>query len=339
MREALIEIGIGATRALVIEAGTVVEAHIERIDAGLHAGAVHVARLAKILEPGRRGIMRLGDTEALIEPLPYCPEGGLLRVEVSRAAIHEAGRPRLAKVRNVEGDASVEGEISAGSDRGARLRAAGCRISTIGGHDAQKNAAGAFEDRLEAVGWGEIVDSAQTGHVAFSGGLLMISPTPAMTVIDIDGPGDLQVLAELAVPAVAAAIRRFDLQGSIGIDFPSLEGRSVRTRLGELLDAHLPPPFERTAVNGFGFVQIVRPRLRPSFVEAVRTPGFIALELLRRASFGTPGGRELIASPAAVAWLDARPALLAALARVTGGRVRLQPDRSLGSSGAYVRCI
>ena len=96
--EILIERGIGATRALVVDKGAVIAAHIERDDNGPAAGAVHVARLTKILEPGRRGIMRLGDHDGLIEPLPYCPEGGLMRVEVTRAALHEAGRPRLAKL-------------------------------------------------------------------------------------------------------------------------------------------------------------------------------------------------------------------------------------------------
>jgi hypothetical protein len=157
-----------------------------------------------------------------------------------------------------------------------------------------------------------------------------------MTVIDIDGPGDPAALAEAAAVAVAAAVRRFDLQGSIGVDFPRLEGKAPRTRLGELLDAHLPAPFERTAVNGFGFVQIVRPRLRPSFVEAVRAPGFAALELLRRAARGAPGNRTLVAPPAIIAWLEARPALLATLGGSVGGVVGLQPDASLGSSGAHV---
>jgi hypothetical protein len=327
MADALVETGIGATRALVVENGTVMEAHIERDDGGLRNGAIHVARLTRILEPGRRGIMRLGDTEGLIEPLPYCPEGGLLRVEVTRAALHEAGRPRLAKLRNVEGEAAVEGEVRPGANLVARLQAAGHRIARL-------DAIG--EDRLEAAGWGETIDMAQTGHVAFPGGLLTISPTPAMTVIDVDGPGDPAALAEAAAVAVAAAVRRFDLQGSIGVDFPSLEGKAVRTRLGELLDAHLPAAFERTAINGFGFVQIVRPRLRASFIEAVRTPGFMALELVRRAARGPAGGRRLVALPATLAWLEARPALLAALERAGGGSVHLQVDAGLAISGAYV---
>jgi hypothetical protein len=327
MADALVERGIGATRALVIDAGVAVEAHFERDDSGPLAGAVHVARLSKILEPGRRGIMRLGADEGLIEPLPYCPEGGLLRVEVTRTALHEAGRPRLAKLRNVEGDSQTEGEVRPGADLVERLKAAGHRVTLLSRPG---------EDRLEAAGWSELVDQAQTGHVPYVGGLLTISPTPAMTVIDIDGPGDPATLAEAAATAVAAAIRCFDLQGSIGIDFPSLEGKAVRTRLGELLDAALPAPFERTAVNGFGFVQIVRPRLRPSFIEAVRTPGFAALELLRRAARGAAGGRVLVANPAIVAWLEARPHLVATLARTTGGNVALQAEPGLGHAGAYV---
>lgn len=328
MAEALVERGIGATRALVVDAGLAIEAHFERDDAGPLAGAVHVARLTKILEPGRRGIMRLGPDEGLIEPLPYCPEGGLLRVEVTRAGIPEAGRPRLPKLRNIEGDSSVAGEVSTGAGLAARLRAAGHTLTEIGGPG---------EDALEAHGWSELVDQAQTGHVPFAGGLLTISPTPAMTVIDIDGPGDSQALAEAAASALAAAIRCFDITGSIGVDFPTLEGKAVRTMLGEILDATLPPPFERTAVNGFGFVQIVRPRLRPSFVEAARAPGFAALELLRRAGRVAPGDRTLIAHPSVIKWLEARPELVKALARSLGGEVGLQADPALAISGGHAQ--
>lgn len=324
---ALVERGIGATRALVVQDGEVVAAHLERDDKGPRAGAVHVARLVKILEPGRRGLMRLGEAEALIEPLPVCAEGGLVRVEVTRGAIPEAGRPRLAKLRSVEGKAATEGEVSTGPDLVARLRAGGLAVMLLdtGG-----------EDRLEAAGWTETVEAARTGHVAFPGGLLTISPTPAMTVIDVDGPGDPESLAMAAAKAVAAAIARFDITGSIGVDFPTLAGKAARTALAALLDAALPAPFERTAVNGWGFVQIVRPRQRASFVEAVRAPGFSALELLRQAGRAPPGNVALTANPAVIAWLGARPALLEALARRCGGMVRLHDDARLGMVAGHV---
>ena len=156
-----------------------------------------------------------------------------------------------------------------------------------------------------------------------------------MTVIDVDGPGDVEALAQAAAVAVAQAIRRFDLTGSIGIDFPTLGGKAARTVIGDLLDATLPAPFERTAMNGFGFVQIVRPRLRPSFVETVRAPGFAALELLRRAGRGEPGRRTLIAHPQVIDWLTAHPDLLAALERGTGGAAALQADPALAISAGH----
>ena len=330
MAENLVECGIGAVRALVLDGDTIIEAHFERDDAGPLPGGIHVARLTRVLESGRRGIMRVGGGEGLIEPLPYCPEGGLLRVEVTRGAIYETGRPRLVKLRNINGDASTECVVCAGQNLVARMNAAGHTVTLLSGPG---------DDRLEAAGWSELVDAAQTGHVPFPGGLLTISPTPAMTVIDIDGPGDPIMLAEAASVAVARAIRRFDITGSIGVDFPTLEGKAIRTRLGELLDAEMPRPFERTAVNGFGFVQIVRPRLRASFIEAVRSPGFAALELIRRAARGPAGGRILTANPAMILWLEAHPALLSALSRATGGDTRLQADIALPISDAYASAI
>lgn len=327
MTIALVERGIGATRALVLDGDTVIGAHVERDDGGPRAGAVHVGRLATILVPGRRGIVRLGDAEALLEPLPAVAEGGLLRVEVVRAAVPEVARPRLAKLRAIDGAAAAAGEVQPGPDLPARLAAAGHAITLVGGPDV---------DRLEAAGWSETVAAARTGHLGFAGGLLTISPTPGMTVIDVDGPGDVETLAQSAAHAAAAAIRCFDLAGSIGIDFPTVTGKAARNRLGDILDAALPPPFERTAVNGFGFIQIVRPRLRASFVESVRAPGFAALELLRRAGRGEPGSRTLAAHPVVIAWLTARPMLIDALSRQTGGDVRLQADAALAISAGDV---
>ncbi len=327
MAEALIERGIGATRALVLDRGEVVAAHIERDDTGPHAGSIHVGRLATILVPRRRGLVQIGAFEALLEPLPAVTEGALLRVAIVREGIPEVGRPRLAKARIVDGPSLVAGEVSAGDSLVARLAAQGHALRDIGGIG---------DDALEAAGWGEAVEAARSGHIAFPGGLLTVSPTPAMTVIDVDGPGEPGALALAAARAAGEAIARFDIQGSIGIDFPTLTGKAARTALGEALDAALPPGFERTGVNGFGFVQIVRPRSRASFLEAVRAPGFASLELLRSAGRGVPGPRTLVAHPIVIGWLAARPALAAALERSVGGNVRLQADAALAISGGHV---
>lgn len=332
--EALIDHGIGETRAIVIEHGEIVEAHVERDDDGLRAGDLWAARLATILVPGRRGILDCGGHEALLEPLPPAlTSGGLVRVEVVREALPEAGRAKLAKTRAVPGALHGPGRIAHGADLADRLAAAG---------HAVRDVTHALDDPFEAAGWGEVAEAAASGHVAFPGGLLTISPTPAMTVIDVDGAGEARGLAEAAAVAAAQAIRRFDLTGSIGIDFPTLGDKAARGRLGEVLDAALPSPFERTAVNGFGFVQIVRPRLRASLVERLRLEPVptAALTLLRHALRAPGAGtRELTATPGVVAWLDARPHLLDDLRTRSGRAVRLRSDLALAISGSHVAVL
>src|SRR3546814_7844085 len=79
---------------------SIVEAIVERDDAGLRAGAVSEGRLTAILVPGKRGIVTLVDgTETLIEPFPPAvTEGARLTVEVVREAIPEPGRAKMARV-------------------------------------------------------------------------------------------------------------------------------------------------------------------------------------------------------------------------------------------------
>jgi len=331
---ARVEIGIGETRALVLDGESIVEVHIERDDGGLRAGDLWAARLSKILVPGVRGIVLAGDAEALLEPLPPgLTEGALVRVEVLREAIPETGRLRLAKVAARAGTMRGPVRIGHGPDLVARLHARGLPVT-------ETTAIGI--DRLEEAGWSEALDAATTGHIGFAHGLLTISPTPAMTVIDVDGAAAPDVLALSAAQACAAAIRRFDIAGSIGIDFPTVADKAVRTRIGDLLDAALPKPFERTAVNGFGFVQIVRPRLRASLVELLRaTPvASAALALLRAGERAQGAGDRVVTAAAPVIdWLTTRADLTAELERRCGARVRLQADAALSISAGHVATI
>jgi len=104
-----------------------------------------------------------------------------------------------------------------------------------------------------------------------------------------------------------------------------------------VIDETLPQPFERTAVNGFGFVQIVRPRPRASLPEIVRADLALtaALALLRTAARGH-GPRRLVAAPAVVARLETRPDWIEALARAAGGTVALRADPELAISAGHV---
>jgi ribonuclease G len=83
----------------------------------------------------------------------------------------------------------------------------------------------------------------------------------------------------------------------------------------------LPQPFERTAMNGFGFLQIVRPRPRASIPEILRADpvGAATRALLRTLERTPPTASRRHTLPAGVhARLMARPAWLAELARRTG---------------------
>ncbi|MGZ8297439.1 MAG: ribonuclease, partial [Allosphingosinicella sp.] len=113
----------------------------------------------------------------------------------------------------------------------------------------------------------------------------------------------------------------------IGIDLPTVASRDERLRVVAALDAVLPQPFERTAVNGFGFLQVVRRRERRSLPELLQwdPAGAAARDLLRTAERAV-GACELAAAPAVIARLRASPDWLETLARRNGGPVALRED-------------
>jgi hypothetical protein len=97
--------------------------------------------------------------------------------------------------------------------------------------------------------------------------------------------------------------------------------KTARKAASDAFDAALPQPFERTAINGFGFMQIVRRRVRASLPETVRgDPVGAALRAaLRRIERETgPGVQHLRLPPALHARLSTRPDWIAELERRTG---------------------
>ncbi|HEX6440948.1 MAG TPA: hypothetical protein VF007_02095 [Stellaceae bacterium] len=312
--EWIIERGIGETRAALVEDGEIVEARIQ-LDGVVRAGSVIRARLANTGIGGRNAIaVGEGGAEYLLSRgAPGVTQGATLTIEVTRETIPGAEPWKLPLARVTDKPPAAAPPLG------------GREITFPSPHDV-----------LGEAGWNDLIDQARTGVAMFAGGELRISPTPAMTLIDVDGYLAPDELAVLGAGEAALAIRRLDIGGSIGIDLPTTGSKSVRMAAAQAIDTALPQPFERTAVNGFGFIQIVRPRSRASLVELAqdRAP-FEARALLRRTALEGPGAKRLVAYPAVITVLEDRRDWTDALARQVGGAVSLRAEANLPMSAGH----
>ncbi|WP_428627934.1 ribonuclease [Sphingopyxis sp.] len=324
MAEWLYEAGIGEARAALVDGDQILEARVEREGAGPRVGAVVGARL---LEAGKSPLVALdwpGAPTASLTGLPSSTSiGAALTVEIGRMALRERGRDKPARARIAE----VGAAIGDGPDLRTRVAATGLPVTELRSTDP---------DRLEQAGWSELIDHVRTGHWPFAGGALWVDATPAMVLIDIDGDGDALTLAKAGAKAAAAVIRCCDIGGSIGIDFPSLPDRAGRHAIDAAVDAALPQPYERTAVNGFGLMQIIRRRDRPSLIEQivldpVATDAALLLRQAERA-VGT-GGLMLTARPAVIDHIAAHPGWIAMLQNRTGRPAQLIGDAKIKGIG------
>jgi ribonuclease G len=312
--EWLLERGIGETRAARTVDGEIVETRVF-LEGVARAGSRRTARV-KAVAP--LAIAEADGQEYLLpKRVQGIAEGADLVIEVTREAIpgSEPWKRPLAIATNESPGAPPP-------------------------IDAEVLPFPAPVDRLGNAGWWDLVDEARIGIVRFPGGELRISPTPAMTLIDVDGYLPTFELALAGATAAARTILRHDIGGSIGIDLPSVGGKAQRHAIAETVDALLPQPFERTAVNGFGFVQIVRPRMRASLVELAQDhAAFEARALLRRMAFEPPGAKRIVAHPAVAKLLSICKDWVDELARQVGGAVELRADASIPMSGGYAEAL
>jgi ribonuclease G len=310
----LLERGSGERRAVRLRIGEIVESRI-LLDGATRAGTRLPARLKSVGRP------TVAETEGQEFLLPKgaagIPEGAELVIEVTREAIPGAEPWKRPLATIADGNPAEAPSI-----------------------DAEPMTVPASTDRLADAGWWDVIEEARSGIVRFGGGELRITPTPAMTLIDVDGYLPPHELAVAGAGEAARAILRLDIGGSVGIDLPTSGSKSVRHAAAAAIDAALPQPFERTAVNGFGFVQIVRPRLRASLVELAQDrSAFEARVLLRRVTFDGAGAKRIVAHPAVTRLLEARTHWLDALARQVGGPIELRGDPALRMSGGYAESV
>ena len=320
----LYEAGIGENRALRLENGELVQVRIERADGRARPGAVVEAKFTRQWVAGKSGIVTLPDgQEALLQPLPAgATEGSMVRVEIVRAAISErGGQAKRAKARPAEADSALRD----GPDLLAELAASGLPVRQVHAHE---------EDALARHGWHEAMEQAETGRIDFEGGSLLVSLTPAMTLFDVDGPLAPFELAKRAAREVARALVRFDIRGNIGVDFPTLQAKAERSAVTAIFDDHMAANCERTAINGFGFLQIVSRKQRPSVPEILQADRVAnaALALLRQAERDRGAGPMRLAVHPAVANKLAPP-LLEELARRTGRSISVEARGEIAIDG------
>ncbi len=319
MAEWLIEEGIGETRALLVEGENALAARLFW-PGELHAGTQHSAKLISKRSGARRGVAALETgTEVLVDHLPTdLTEGSSFNLRISRAPIAERGRFKRAQGRFVP-----ENE------------AAGSAADTL-------LPEGTIVPQFPAGLWEDVWSAASSSSLDFPGGEILVSTTPAMTLIDIDGDSLPRELALAAIPSISEALRWFDIGGSIGIDFPTLQTKADRRTIDEsLAEALADWPHERTAMNGFGFVQLVARLEGPSLLHRFATSrvGMCARMALRNAEHAEDHGAvlELTVHPALKAKL--KPEWLDELARRTGKQVRIETNPGLALEAPHAQVI
>ncbi|MCJ2179571.1 ribonuclease E/G [Novosphingobium album (ex Hu et al. 2023)] len=322
MPEWLVEEGIGESRAILIEGGDVLAARLEW-PGHLSAGEVAEALLVSRRAGSPRGTVRFASgEEALVDGLAAsASEGAPVRVQVTRSAMAETGRFKRAQARACSLPVRPAPALT------ESLSANGLPVRTV--------------RRFPDDPWPELIGEALDGVIAFDGGALVVTPTPAMTLIDIDGTQAPRALALAAVPAIARAIGQLDLAGSIGIDFPSLERKDDRRMVDEALAAALDHwPHQRTAMNGFGFVQLVSRLERPSILQRVRSDpaGAAARLLLRQAEMVSAPGRLLLTVPSSVR-TAITPQWESELARRTGRSLQWSEEPGLALTGGFAQAV
>lgn len=322
MAEWLVEEGIGEHRAIRLDGERIVAARSEW-PGELVPGLVEDALLISRTSASKRGTARFASgEEALVDRLPpSASEGAKLRLEVIRPALGERGRRKLARARPSEAPTGPAPTLA------ERLGAGGHIVKVVREFPTGDGA--------------ELLAEAFAGEVAFPGGTLQFSPTPAMLLVDVDGTLDPRALSLAAITPLAEALQRFDVGGSIGIDFPTLATKEDRRAVDEALAAALGQwPHERTAMNGFGFVQLVARLERTSLLHraAFQPAALAARALLRRAEHLQGAGAVLLSGHSALE-AQLKPEWLAELARRTGREVRWEARPGLALEAPHAQLV
>lgn len=323
--EWLVEKGIGEERAVLIENGEIAAARLHW-PGKLTLGQVEDAVVEELQPHGvwrRFGLVRFANGErAYASRMPReVTEGATTRLEITREALAERGRLKLAQATE------TDKPLRPAPDLAEQLLLEGYESRVV--------------DRFPAeADWNALFLEAWSGEIEFPGGGLILSDTPAMTLIDVDLRNPFQALYHNGLPAIANALKRLNITGNIGIDFPTLDKqdrKAIDDRLGQLLEYW---PHERTSMNGFGFVQLVARMGQPSMLQRVgrhRTAAAARHALRLAEQVKGPGITLLTVHPALEAKF--KPEWLDELTRRTAREVRIETNPGLALEAPHAQII
>ena len=312
----------GERRAALVENGNIVEIHMPR-DALWALGECGVGRIDRKTPSGAYIVSDDGSVLLLRSKITQ-PDGARIAFEVTREAIPEPGRikPPEIMLRDNAPEPLI-GKDALWDARVASLAPSAINASIADGFD---------------VG---IAGKSVVGDVSIS-----FQRTKAGLVFDIDGIGDAFAINMVAAAEIARLLRLYQIGAMVLIDFVSMESKAQRTQIAEAFDAASladARPFERTAINGYGMMQVVRARPRPSVLDHVFGTRIAALSdetqaywLLRAVAQSTGFGTRTVTAQPDVATLlqsEGWAAWCAAAVRLAGADMVVVADEKAAGYG------
>lgn len=201
-----------------------------------------------------------------------------------------------------------------------------------------KGTSSAFEE----LGVNETIDEALADRIELpSGGWISITPTPALTAIDVNmgsalkgrNAGEAKLITNMeAAMAVAFHLRFQDIGGLVVVDFIDMSSKGHAKELMDTVTKAFREdsvPVQHTGLSQFGLMEINRKRrglsLRDRMLRQSRQtprPEAMALDLLRKARRATdsaePGTLVLVMPMAVQNWFEQHPNLMSTLKESAG---------------------
>ena len=236
----------GERRAARVENGNIVEIHIQR-DALWALGETGTGRIDRKTPSGAYVVTDDGH-ELLLRSKISDPEGTRVTFEVTREAIAEPGRIKPTEI--LLRDSGALPSLPKDALWDARLTS--------------------FAQPVISASIADGFDIALSGQSKLCSVIISFQRTKAGLAFDVDGIGSAFDINQVAAAEIARLLRLYQVGAMVMIDFVSMEPKAQRTQIAEIFDAASRSdarPFERTAINGYGFMQVVRARPRPSVLD------------------------------------------------------------------------